>query len=144
MKSVKSFRGYYCICKKSWPRNPCRKQFELFEKHCTEAAYKNVLLKVSPENTCVGVFYSCRSSGLQLYKRLCKSCKFFWNTYFEEHLRTTASDCIPQPKWNFLSFYSSWTQHWFKNGEFRSNHQGCSKRKDVLKHFVKFSGKHLC
>ena len=44
------------------------------------------------------LFDSCRPSGLQLYQKetptqvfLCEYCEIFKKTYFEKHLRTTAS-----------------------------------------------------
>ena len=30
------------------------------------------------------------------------------------------------------------------HGEFRSNHRKCSIKKDVLRNFAKFTGKHVC
>ena len=58
------------------------------------------MLQISPENLCVGVSFqqSCRPEGLQLCLKETTTKVFsydFWkilkNTYFEEHLRTTAS-----------------------------------------------------
>ena len=63
---------------------------------------KKVFLKIlqtSQENTCVGVFFN-KVAGLQaadFFRKgsntevSCEVCETFKNTYFEEHLQTTAS-----------------------------------------------------
>ena len=49
------------------------------------------------------------------------------------------------PLWILLYKYlSSWEIHRNYSTIFRSSHQRCSTKKAILKHFVKFTGKHLC
>ena len=57
----------------------------------------------------------------------CKFCEIFKNTFFTEHLWTTASITF---KYEILIV--------------RSSHQRCSIKKSFLKDFTKFTGKHLC
>ena len=57
----------------------------------------------------------------------CKFCEIFKNTFFTEHLWTTASMTF---KYEILIV--------------RSSHQRCSIKKSFLKDFTKFTGKHLC
>ena len=73
----------------------------------SEAAIRAVLSKMvflkifqaSQENTCVEVSFLIEPSGLQLYFKKspvqvfsCGICENFKNIYFEENLRTTASE----------------------------------------------------
>ena len=51
----------------------------------------------------------------------CEFCKISKNTFFTEHLRTTASATHPE-----------------------AIVQGCTVKKDVLENFAKFTEKHLC
>ena len=57
----------------------------------------------------------------------CKFCEIFKNTFFTEHLWTTASMTL---KYEILIVTSS--------------HQRCSIKKSFLKDFTTFAGKHLC
>ena len=57
----------------------------------------------------------------------CKFCEIFKNTFFTEHLWTTASMTL---KYEILIV--------------RSSHQRCSIKKSFLKDFTTFTGKHLC
>ena len=57
----------------------------------------------------------------------CEFCEIFKNTFFTEHLWTTASMTL---KYEILIV--------------RSSHQRCSIKIGVLKFFSKFTGKHLC
>ena len=57
----------------------------------------------------------------------CKFCQIFKNTFFTEHLWTTASMTL---KYEILIVTSS--------------HQRCSIKKSFLKDFTTFAGKHLC
>ena len=73
-------------------------------------------------------------------------CGVFKNTYFEEHLRTTA------PKnflWNSLNFkvsqYGYITENeWTHLTHIRSSRPELYCKKRVLRNFAKFTGKHLC
>ena len=57
----------------------------------------------------------------------CEFCEIFKNTFFTEHLWTTASMTL---KYEILIA--------------RSSHQRCFIKKGIIKNFTKFTGKHLC
>ena len=73
--------------------NLCR--ISTFFRRSAKKLFLNIL-QYSQENICVGVSLQASSSKILLKRNSttvfsCEYCEIFKNTYFEEHLRTTAS-----------------------------------------------------
>ena len=104
--------------------------------------WKNVLLKVSQnlqENKCARVCNFIKKETLaQVFSY--EFYEIFKNTFF---YRTTPGDCFWRTShWDKRLCSGNVLQEIFHSD--RNNHRTCSIKIDVLKNFVKFTGKHLC
>ena len=102
---VKKIYEIFCFCKRL-----CWQMIN------TKLLKGNQLLDMTPEG----------SGPVTLFKK-CEFCEISKNTFFIEHLCTTASMTL---KYKILIV--------------RSSHQRCSMKKSVLKNFTKLTGKQLC
>ena len=117
---------------------------------------KKVFLKISQisqENTCVGAFFSkvarlFRTKIYQNKKRLehrffCEICEIAKSTYFEEHLRMTASKLLfrEKPHWLSKMRFIDIANTFHKD---RSSRPKLFCKNVVFKKFTKFTIKQLC